>query len=388
MSWCEVTSALQNPQVASNNRPGYLPQQVENPRVDLGISQLPAAKVPGASHVPANAPFIAKASGISQAKQWNPGQVQMLAQQRWVQSQMSGQNQQLQQQYQQRQRQLQQPSAMLKQQPQPLPQQPQQSQGHSHGPGTHGPLQGTQLVKFGRDGKGLNCAELLCKDGLGHTCKHCRPGSPEGEEKEVFQSSRRVMLHGSQRTIWMQRLTSQSPSCMRKLGSRASNRINKLRCHWQHLAYSCWSCHLKGQIYRNIRTVYEHICARDAFFPGFFYWSIYWKIFFKIFIWLHSSSSQMTHPKPYWKPLCCGAMMEAKHGAEEEDEDLLCVVCLASPTRGNEKRIAFRILWHMIRMAFALWWHIHCNPVKCGWEHMGWRYGKLANNDGSAIGCT
>jgi len=62
----------------------------------------------------------------------------------------------------------------------------------------------------------------------------------------------------------------------------------------------------------------------------------------------------MTHPKPYWKPLCCGAMMEAKHGAEEEDEDLLCVVCLASPTRGNEKRIAFRILWHMIRMAFAL----------------------------------
>lgn len=51
---------------------------------------------------------------------------------------------------------------------------------------------------------------------------------------------------------------------------------------------------------------------------------------------------------------CCGAMMEAKHGAEEEDEDLLCVVCLASPTRGNEKRIAFTILWHMIRMAFAL----------------------------------
>lgn len=201
MSWCEVTSALQNPQVASNNRPGYLPQQIENPRVDLGISQLPAARVPGVSNVPAKAPFIAKASGISQAKQWNPGQVQMLAQQRWIQSQMSGQNQQLRQQYQQRQRQLQQPPAMLKQQPQQLPQQPQQSQGHSHGPGTHGPLQGTQLVKFGRDGKGLNCAELLCKDGLGHTCKHCRPGSPEGEEKKVFQSSRRVMLHGSQRTI-------------------------------------------------------------------------------------------------------------------------------------------------------------------------------------------
>lgn len=218
MPWCEVTSALQNPQVASNNRPGYLPQQIENPRVDLGISQLPAAKVPGVSNVPAKAPFIAKASGISQAKQWNPGQVQMLAQQRWIQSQMSGQNQQLQQQYQQRQRQLQQPPAMLKQQPQPLPQQPQQSQGHSHGPGTHGPLQGTQLVKFGRDGKGLNCAELLCKDGLGHTCKHCRPGSPEGEETEVVQSSRRVMLHGSQQTIWMQRLTSQSPIMHAEVG--------------------------------------------------------------------------------------------------------------------------------------------------------------------------
>ena len=167
MSWCEVTSALQNPQVASNNRPGYLPQQIENPRVDLGISQLPAAKVPGVSNVPAKAPFIAKASGISQAKQWNPGQVQMLAQQRWIQSQMSGQNQQLQQQYQQRQRQLQQPPAMLKQQPQQLPQQPQQSQGHSHGPGTHGPLQGTQLVQFGRDGKGW---EGMGRDWIVQSC--------------------------------------------------------------------------------------------------------------------------------------------------------------------------------------------------------------------------
>ena len=166
---------------------------------------------------------------------------------------------------------------------------------------------------------------------------------------------------------------SRSPSCMRKLGSRASNN------HQQTHVPLTTSCRLLLVLpLEGKYTLYEHICARDVFFPGK-------SLLIHIERYSWRSSSDFIHLAPKWHipslvgNLVCGAM-EAKHGAEE-DEDLLCVVCLASPTRGNERPEAFTISLRVILMAFALWWHMHCIPVKCGWEYMGWRYGKLVMMD-------